>query len=243
MKAFILAAGYGERLRPLTDKTPKPLIEVGGIPAICYSIAMIKKAGVKQAVCNLHYRPDEMRAFFADHGNFGLDIEFSFEKEILGTGGGVKKCEALFDRDMLLVNSDIITDLDLNHMIEAYRISGSPGMVAVYPSAKGKGVVALSRGRVADFRNFLGTGIEATHDYMGVAVMGPLVFSYLQPDFSSIVYTGYTGLIAGHRLEYFEHTGLWEDIGSLDSLARAEAEMLKRPAVAAGVREILGLKD
>ncbi len=239
MKAFILAAGYGERLKPLTDTMPKPLVPVRGVPAICYSLALLKKAGIKDAVCNLHYRADDIVAFFREHGNFGFNIEFSFEEQILGTGGGVKKCQPLFSGDMVLINSDIITDLDVTAMIDTHRANDSPGTVAIYPSEGAGGTVSLSRGRVADFRNFLLTGIRPTHDYLGAAVLGPLVFKYLIPEYSSIVYTGYTGLIAGHRLDFYEHRGFWQDIGSIDSYRLAEERLGDCPSIVEGARKVL----
>ncbi len=90
----MLAAGLGTRLRPLTLGRPKPLIPVAGIPFICYSLALLREAGVDRIVCNLHYRPGDIMDFFRRNGDFGLRVDFSMEENILGTGGGNKALRA-----------------------------------------------------------------------------------------------------------------------------------------------------
>jgi mannose-1-phosphate guanylyltransferase len=126
VKGFILAAGYGERLRPLTDDCAKALVPVLNIPSICYSLFLLKEAGVRDVVCNLHHEGDGIVRFFEENDFFGLTIEFSEEDTILGTGGGLKKCEALLgDDDFVLINSDIVMDADLRILIDRHRESGT----------------------------------------------------------------------------------------------------------------------
>ena len=155
MKAFLLAAGFGERLRPLTDKTPKPLIPVSGIPSICYSLMLLKEAGITDVVCNIHYHPDRIMDFFKKNSNFGFNIDFSFEKEILGTGGGLKQCERYFnDDDFIVLNSDIITDLKLQDVIAGFKNTDSPGTVVLYNSINIEKTVSIMGNHVKDFRDF-----------------------------------------------------------------------------------------
>jgi mannose-1-phosphate guanylyltransferase len=241
MKAFILAAGFGERLRPLTDSLPKPLVRLRGVPLICYSLALLKRAGIGDIVCNLHYRGDDIVSFFRQHDNFGFSVEFSRESEILGTGGGVMKCRDLFTRDMVLINSDIVTDLDLAALIDEYHRKKSAGMVALHRSPAGAATVSLDRKRVVDFKNFLHSGVAPSHDYMGVAVLGQAIYDYLTPEHSSIVYTGYTGLVTSPRgLDYYEHRGFWRDMGSLDSYRRAEEGLGGLPDLVRDAAALLG---
>jgi mannose-1-phosphate guanylyltransferase len=221
MKAFLLAAGYGERLKPLTDKTPKPLIEIFGIPLICYSIAMIKEAGISDLICNLHYMPDEIKKFFYANNFFGLNVRFSFEDEILGTGGGLKKCEdSLKDGSFAVVNSDIITDLDLGSVCESFNKQVSPGMIIACNASNGIPTVSVNGSFVADFKNDLKTGIKPEYEFSGISILSPSIFKYLSAGFSSVVYTGFTGLIKNESLSYYLHEGFWQDIGTIESLEK-----------------------
>ncbi len=239
MKGFILAAGFGERLRPVTDVFPKPLVPVANVPSICYALSLLADVGITNLIVNLHYRSEAIREFLAAYANFGFDISFSYEPEILGTGGGVMKCrELLGDEDFVLINSDVIMDLDLNAAMRYHRERSSPGTVVLYraPDAASIGQVGVDEGRVVDFRNFLGTGVASGLVYTGAAVLSSSIYRYLEEGFSSIVYTGYTGLITNERLDYFEHEGLWLDIGTPASLR--EAAM--RAAASGMMREAAG---
>jgi len=225
VKAFLLAAGFGERLRPLTEKVPKPLIPVADIPSICYALYILKRSGVTDIVCNIHYLGDRVVEFFNDHDNFGFNVTFSKEDEILGTGGGLKKCEELLDDDFVLINSDILIDLDLTAAIEQYQAEKLPGLIIVKEVVKEEATVSIDGNRVVDFKNSMKSGMAPLYDYTGAAVFSPEIFPLLETGFSSVVYTGYTGLIADKGLSYFVHHGTWIDIGTPESLDTA-AELL-----------------
>lgn len=225
MKAFILAAGYGERLRPITNSIPKPLIKINNYPSICYSLMLLKEAGIREVMCNLHYMAGDIVDFFEKNNFFNMDVMFSFEDEILGTGGGLKKCENFFhDDDFVIINSDIISDIFLADVIDLFYSNDYSGVAVLQDSSlSGTAPVAsVNAGRIVDFKNFLSTGIKPLFDYMGIAVLSPLIFNYLKPEFSSVVYTGFTELIKGHSLGYYSFNGAWKDIGGIDALNDAE---------------------
>lgn len=116
MNAIILAAGLGSRLRPLTDKTPKALVEVGGKTMLEHQILNLKKAGVDNIVINIHYFGEQIIDFIKANNNFGLNIKISDERELLlDTGGGIAKAGCLFENDdpILVHNVDIFTNVDL----------------------------------------------------------------------------------------------------------------------------------
>ncbi|NTU93515.1 MAG: NDP-sugar synthase [Chlorobiaceae bacterium] len=227
MNAFILAAGFGTRLRPLTDRTPKPLVPVLNVPSICYTLFLLSEAGFGKAIVNIHHHPESIRGFFERHNFGGMEIVLSEEKTILGTGGGLKKCEHLLDDgDFLLINSDIISDIDLKALIGHHRKSGLGGTLALHetPLAAEIGQVGIRDGRVLDFRNMRGTGLLSPLIYTGTAVLSPNIFRYLSDQFSSIVDTGFTGLIDHEGLGYYEHRGIWQDIGTLQNFYRTNLD-------------------
>src|SRR5512137_142430 len=115
MKAMILAAGVGSRLRPLTDETPKALIDVGGAPMIEHVIRRLKSGGVTEVVVNLFHLGDQIVDFLASRGNFGLRIQFTREVELLDTGGGLKNAAWFFDDGLpfFLHNVDVLSEIDL----------------------------------------------------------------------------------------------------------------------------------
>ena len=244
VKGFILAAGFGERLRPVTDLFPKPLVPVANLPSICYALSLLAGAGITSVIVNLHYRPDAIREYFRENRDFGLDVTFSYEPEILGTGGGVMKCRRMIgDDDFVLLNSDVIMNLDMAGLVRRHRECSSPGTVVLYGAddAASIGQAGIRDGRVVDFKNFLGTGVASGLIYTGAAVLSPAVFSYLEEGFSSIVYTGYTGLITNERLDYFKHDGLWLDIGTVASLRMASLRAVKA-GVARRAAAVFGLE-
>ncbi len=227
MKAFILAAGFGSRLRPLTDHIPKPLIPILNIPSIFYTFFQLKQAGITEIICNIHHHAVAIRRFIESCDLPGLTITFSEEPVILGTGGGLKKCESLLGSDdFLLVNSDIITDIDFRALIRHHHKSGRPGTIALFetPEAEAIGYIGVEDSLVKDFRNTRKTGLVSSYIYTGIAVLTPKIFGFLKEEFSGIVDTGFTGLIDNGGLSYYPHKGLWEDIGSMQSYWQANLD-------------------
>ena len=227
MNAFVLAAGFGTRLQPITDTTPKPLVPVLNVPSICYTLFLLKEAGFRKAIINIHHHPDSLRRFFDRHDFGNLQVQLSEEPTILGTGGGLKKCEHLLDDgDFLLINSDIISDIDLTALVAHHRRSGLGGTLVLHetPLAPDIGQVGVRDGRVLDFRNRRGTGLLSQLIYTGTAVLSPAIFRYLREEFSSIVDTGFTGLIDHEGLGWHEHRGLWQDIGTLQNFYRTNLD-------------------
>lgn len=231
MKAFIFTAGYGERLKPVTDIIPKPLVPVLNRPAIEWPLAMLKRAGVNEVICNLHHLGNVIEEYFAHHASYEFNVKFSGETTILGTGGGLKKCERfLSDDDFLVLNGDVIMDLDIAALLDFHAQKKSRATVVLYPHSQSAliGPVGVRGERVADFKNFLGTGLDSGFVYTGAAVLSPEIFNYLVPEFSSIVYTAYIEFIMQDALNYFVHRGYWYDIGTARALFDANMELLRQ---------------
>lgn len=240
VKAFLFAAGFGTRLGQLTREVPKPLVKVAGIPLVCYTLAALKQAGIEELVINLHYRGGQVKDFFHQYNNFGFKVTWSEEEEILGTGGGVMKCRSMLeDAPFLVMNSDVITDFFPGKLVEASDDEQVTTIVVTGNPGPGP-TVSLDGDRVVDFRGVLKSGVKATCDYTGVALVFPDIFSYLEEGFSSIVYTGYTGLIQhGAGVRALTHDGLWMDAGTPEDLEHASSEEQIRD-LSQHVRRVLG---
>lgn len=241
MKAFVLCAGLGTRLRPLTNHIPKPLIPVLNIPTLFYTFFLLKQAGITEIICNTHHHADTIKSFISSCDLPGLHITFSEEPTILGTGGGLKKCEHLLnDDDFILVNSDIITDIDFRALIQQHNEAGCPGTLTLYETAEAAaiGCIGVENNLVKEFRNIRNTGLVSSLIYTGAAVFSPKIFSFLKPECSGIVETGFIGLVDHGGLSYYHHKGVWMDIGTMPNYWQAN---LDKRSIIAGMGEKMNL--
>ncbi len=139
MKAFILAAGKGTRLRPLTADCPKAMLPIGGTPLLEHLIGWLRRHGVVDLVINLHHEPEAITRRFGTGRRFGVSIAYSYEEHLLGTAGAVKKRQWLFDDAFLVIYGDVFTNLDLARFVAFHAARRPTGRVgpAVGPHAGG----------------------------------------------------------------------------------------------------------
>jgi NDP-sugar pyrophosphorylase family protein len=127
MKAMVLAAGLGTRLRPLTNDRPKALVEVAGRPLLEIALARLRAAGIHEVIVNVHHFADMVLEYLTAHRNFGMRIELSREDELLDTGGGLKKAAWFFlddgrsDEPFLVHNVDVLSTIDLEGMVKSHK--------------------------------------------------------------------------------------------------------------------------
>lgn len=138
MKALILAAGFGTRLRPFTHHTPKALACVNGIPLIVYTLAFLKNNGITDIVINLHHLGHKIKKLLGNGKKMGLHITYSLEPKILGTGGGIKKASRLLNENFLVINSDVIADFDLKAFLKQHQQSKAITTLALFKQAQAK---------------------------------------------------------------------------------------------------------
>ncbi|MEQ7920112.1 N-acetylmuramate alpha-1-phosphate uridylyltransferase MurU [Xanthomonas sp. WHRI 1810A] len=215
MKAMILAAGKGERLRPLTLHTPKPLVRAGGVPLIEYHLRALRSTGFEDVVINHAWLGQQIEDYLGDGKRLGLRIQYSPEGEPLETGGGIFRALPLLgDEPFLVVNGDIWTDCDFTALNTP--ITGLAHLVLVdNPEHHPDGDFALVGGQVRD---------DATLPrltYSGICVLHPLLFVgcpdgafKLAPLLRKAMAEG---LVTG---EHF--TGRWVDVGTHERLADVE---------------------
>ena len=218
MKAMILAAGRGERMRPLSDAMPKPLLEVGGYRLIEYHLAALLKAGIRDVVVNLSWLGDRMREVLGDGARHGLSITYSPEGPCpLGTGGGIHRVLPLLGADpFLLVNGDIWIDLPFEDLRRPAGSLAHLVLVANPPYHLRGDFVLEVGGRVVSAPTPL--------TYAGLAVLDPRLFDGCEAGTFPLKPLLDRALAAG-RLSGQRHDGAWSDVGTPERLAALDAQM------------------
>jgi len=211
MRAMILAAGRGQRLRPLTDTVPKPLLEISGKPLIEYHLRALSMAGFTEIVINQGHLGDLLPAALGDGSRWGATIHWSDEQPgALETGGGILRALPLLGRSpFLVVNADIWTDYPFNRL-RAVKCDWAHLVMVPNPEYKPRGDFALSHGRIWD------TG-EPKLTFSGIAVYHPRLFVGCRPGKFSVVPL-LRSAMTNHAVTGEKYKGLWEDIGTLERL-------------------------
>jgi len=228
MKAMILAAGFGERLRPLTETTPKPLLQVGGKPLIQYHIENLAAAGVREIVINASWLGDMIEAYLGDGSRFGVEIFWSREDTPLETGGGIRRAlPYLGCEPFLVVNGDVWTDYPLETLIER---EWSPEMDAHLvlipnPPFKPVGDFSLSDGLVS-----YPVDGEKSYTFSGISVMCPEIFA-LHPSASEKfpLRNVLEGSVRARSVSGEVFEGTWWDVGTLDRLEMLNTLLAGKP--------------
>jgi NDP-sugar pyrophosphorylase family protein len=147
MKAMVLAAGLGTRLRPFTNDKPKCLVPLAGHPLLDWTLRWLSNSGVNECVINLHYFPNKVQDFIGDGSQYGLQIHYSYEPELLGTAGAVKKVEAFFDRPFFVIYSDNFSQWNLRNLVEVHEKNQAVATMAVHwrEDVSQSGVVELDQ--------------------------------------------------------------------------------------------------
>lgn len=216
MKAMILAAGKGERMRPLTLHTPKPLVPVAGVPLIEYHLRGLAAAGFKEVVINHAWLGAQIEAHLGNGAGWGLSISYSAEGEPLETGGGIFKALPLLGKQpFVLVNGDVWTEYDFSRLPKTP--AGLAHLVLVdNPGHHGQGDFCLQQGLVSD-----GADGAATLTYSGIAVIDPALFDDCEAGAFKLAPLLRDAMRAG-RVTGEHYSGCWVDVGTLERLAEVE---------------------
>jgi MurNAc alpha-1-phosphate uridylyltransferase len=221
MKAMVLAAGRGERLRPITDTTPKPLVPVAGKPLIVYHLEALARAGVRDVVINLSWLADTLRAALRDGGDYGVRITYTDEGPVpLETGGGVfNAIQLLGPGPFLVVNGDTFTDIDfggLRAKAEGDTRSGALARLVLVPNPTQhpQGDFGLDGDRVVERQSDRFT-------YSGVGMYRPEFFEGCTPGKFPMLPL-FKRAIAADRLRGELHRGEWCDVGTPQRLAELD---------------------
>jgi len=233
LNIFLPAAGLGERLRPITNHLPKPLLPVLGRPLIEIILERLTAVCSGRIGINLHYKPDMVRAW-ARGSAYADRIEFFPESTILGTGGALKNAGAFLSKGPFLVhNSDILLNMDFERLIEAHLSSGNIATLATHHLLKYNNVVVDEKGFLIDVEN-PGTSRPDPRTngkkvaYTGIAVYSPEILRFLPPGVSHATVAWVAAAAAGHKVETLDFTGCsWNDIGTPATYAAGVLDALR----------------
>lgn len=241
MKAMILAAGLGTRLRPLTDDRPKALVHVAGHTLLELTLLRLRSFGVNEVIVNTHHFADQVAEFIRAHRNFGMRIEISREEELLDTGGGLKKAAAFFlagndpDEPFLLHNVDVLSSIDLARMVQFHREHAALATLAVQDRSTSRYLLFDESGLLCGRR----AGIDGNPEwarpaadaqaraFCGIHVLSPRIFSLMQEDGAFSIIDVYLRLAAlGRRILAFSaKDAYWRDLGRPESIEQAARDL------------------
>ncbi len=226
MKAMILAAGYGTRLRPLTNKKPKALVPVANHPIISKNIEYLKKFGVTAILVNAHHHARQISDFIEGGRSFGLEIGVRVEPEILGTGGGIKNAEDFWDqRPFIVINCDILTDIDLDPIYEHHCRSKAMATLVLHDCEPYNQVQLDGHGAIVDIAGRASPGRWA---FTGIHIIEPQLLAHIPGGrFWDIIDT-YRELIQteGTIGAYRTQGHYWHDIGTISNYRAVNRELL-----------------
>jgi NDP-sugar pyrophosphorylase family protein len=234
MKAFILAAGLGTRLRSLGLDVPKVMVPIGGKPLLEHHLELFKRQGIREFIVNLHFLPEKITSYFGDGSRFGVSITYSHEPELLGTAGAVKKMESeLRGESFIVFYGDNLVRVDFAPLLEFHRIRQAQATVALFASPEpwtGGVVETDSNGRVLRFvekpdRKQVSTNLISA----GIFVLEPQVLDMIPAgqfyDFGRDVFPK---LLAESRPVYAMAPKAYiQDVGTPERLARAQRDFEK----------------
>ncbi len=236
MKAMILAAGLGTRLRPLTNSIPKPLLPVDGVPLIVWNLLLLRQHGIVDVIINLHYLGHMIQEELGDGSRWGMHVSYSHEPVILGTGGGLKAVAEFFgDEDFIVLNSDTLSDIDVGQVIELHDSSRALVTMVLRedPNVDQWGVIETTqdnriltiKGQGAHRLQY--QGLVQKRMFAGVHMLNPHVLEHCplgQP--SSIIDAYVTELEVESTIMGHIHSGYWSDVGTPERYAQAQQDVI-----------------
>ena len=223
MKAMILAAGRGERLRPLTDTLPKALVEAGGKPLIAWHLERLARAGCPQAVINVSHLGERIVERIGDGARYGLRVSYSRELQPLETAGGIAAAlPQLGTEPFLVVNADVYCECDFGRLLRLELGERRAHLVVIpNPPHHPRGDFTLEAGRI-------GNAAAPRYTYAGISVLSPALLAAVHPGEKAqlaplLRAAAERGLVSGERYE-----GVWHDVGTEERLAELHARLAIR---------------
>ena len=235
MKALILAAGLGTRLRPYTNHTPKPLFSIQGRPLLDIMIFKLIAAGCKAVIINTHHRHAQIESYIAQH-TYPIPIQTRYEPDILGTGGAIKNVADFWNhRPFMVVNADIVTTIDFKQVYDFHCQHSHPATLVLADDPEFNSVACDADGFVTDFHHISDAAARpsgAALTFTGIQVLDPKILDFISVEAPSSSIDAYTRVMAkGKKIKaYTSKKSYWKDIGNAERYKSAVFETMA-PAV------------
>ena len=235
MKAMILAAGFGERLWPLTADRTKPALPVLGKPLVGYVAEYLARFGIKDVVVNLHHEPDSVRRSLGDGREFGVHLQYVYEPQILGTSGALDNARSLLENEtFIVINGKLVTDIDLNAAVQHHREQNALATLVLKPNPARErfSVVETHDGLITKFAGMPAppdTGGDPPLMFTGIHIMEPRIFDYIpRAIFSDTVINVYPQAMAkSERIVAHVTDGLWYELSTLQRYLQISLALLR----------------
>ena len=225
--AFILGAGLGTRLRPLTDNCPKPLLPIAGQPMVMPALQKLQRAGVKRFIVNTHHCPDAWQAAFPE-GKIGTaTIEFIYEPTLLETGGGLANIAALLnpeEENLIIWNGDILSDCDMKKAFDHHAANGAEATLVVRENGPNKNVRITDEGLVTDMRDRLGK-TDPPYQYTGICLVTRAFVQSVPPTIESLVEHFLRRVQENPQAiqGFLDFSAEWNDLGTVEEYQAVKA--------------------
>jgi NDP-sugar pyrophosphorylase family protein len=237
MKAMILAAGLGTRLKPLTDTIPKALVKVHGMPMLEITLRKLIRCGFDEIIINVHHFPEQIIKFLKENNNFGIPVYISDEtKELLDTGGGIARASWFLDgyEPVLIHNVDVLSKIDLNELMSFHQENEALVTTAVSKRKTKRYLVFDSDGKLTGWKNIESGDVRQVQDcplndedellaFSGIHVLSGKFFDHLSEKGRFNIIDAYLRLACNHKILAFKHEpGIWFDLGSIERIHEFE---------------------
>ena len=224
MRAIILAGGKGTRLAPLTDIIPKPLVPLGGMPIMEVVIRQLSTHGFQRITLAVGYLSELIKAYFQEGSKWGVEIDYSYEPQPLGTAGPLALIKNL-NETFLVMNADVLTNLDYQELLAYHRRQGGIATIAAFERQVKIDLGVIVPDGDCRIKDYIEKPTSTYLVSMGIYIFEPQVMDFIQPgeylDFPDLVKLL---LQAGHAVHYQRFSGYWLDIGRHEDYAQAAAE-------------------
>ena len=236
MKAMILAAGFGTRLKPLTTGLPKPMFPVLNRPLLEHTLNFLSSQGIQDIIVNVHHLPEKIIEYFGDGTDFGVRLQFSREEEILGTAGGLKKAQSFLEKEtFLLLNSDVLADINFDSVLKFHKEKNSCLTLVVRQDdepEKYRPIHLADDGRITRFVDasikYSSTTAQRVM-FTGIQIMEPEIFYRIPAKkFCGTTEDIFPTMIEEELPVYgYLHKKYWIDMGTRETYIQAQADALE----------------
>jgi mannose-1-phosphate guanylyltransferase/phosphomannomutase len=233
MKAMVLAAGLGERMRPLTELLPKPLLPIANRPVMAYILEHLARHGFTEVIANLYYRGEEIMECFGDGSCWGVRLSYAHEEKLWGIAGGVRRCRDFFGDDtFLVIGADDLTDMDLTELVARHREVGalaSIGLAEVEETSQFGIVVVGEGGRIQYFVEKPKEKPPSKLANTQIYLFEPGILDFIPADqVYDFGFGAFPRMVeAGAPFYGFHLAGYWRDIGSVRDYLEAQADVME----------------